>query len=60
MEGFCKSDECQRSASVEQSFSLMALKSISAVLYLTLVTTNPAIKALVNSTAGKEKLNLKF
>lgn len=41
-------------------FSLMALKSVSAVLYLTLVTTNPAIIALVNSTAGKEKLNLRF
>ncbi len=40
--------------------SLMALKSISAVLYITFVTTNPAIIAIINSTLGRDKLTVKF
>jgi drug/metabolite transporter (DMT)-like permease len=41
-------------------FTLLALEHISAIMYLTLVTTNPSIIALINSKRGRERLDLKF
>ena len=40
--------------------SLIALKNVSAVIYLTLITTNPAIIALLNSYRGRDRLSFKF
>ncbi|MEQ8170210.1 MAG: DMT family transporter [Candidatus Eremiobacterota bacterium] len=40
--------------------SLMALKHISAVIYITFVTTNPAIIAIINSALGRDRLDIKF
>lgn len=41
-------------------FTLLALKHVSVVVYLTLITTVPSFIAIINMFRGKERIGLKF